>query len=99
MALNFVSQVEAWDSNRETITFAGEDAGTRADIVCAVTAEALMHYFDALHSPVELIAAFRRHRDVIERVASTTYDMRGRRGPVVLRDLDFLGRVHGPTLH
>jgi hypothetical protein len=99
VALRFISQVEAWDSRRETITFAGEDAGTRADIVCAVTAAALMHYFDALHSPVELISAFRRNREVIERIASATYDSHGRRGPVVLRDLDFLGRVHGPTLH
>ena len=99
MALKFTNQIEVWDSSHETITFAGEDAGTRADIVCAVTAKTLVHYFDALRSPVELISTFRRNRDVIEQIASITYDLHGRRGPVVLHDLDFMGRVKGPSLH
>jgi hypothetical protein len=100
VALKFPSQVEAWDSYREAVTFVGIDAGTKADIACAVTAQALVQHFNApLKNVPELIAIFRMNRELIEEIASTTYDLKGRRGPVVLKGNDFVGRLKPKVTH
>lgn len=100
MALVFTSQVEAWDSAGEAVTFVAEDVGTGAVIACAVTAGALVQHFDGpRRNAAELISVFRRNREVIEQIASVTYDLNGRRGPVILRANDFVGRLKSPPLH
>lgn len=99
MALLFVSDVEAWDEASGFVSFAAEDAGTRAPIACGITKEALIVVFGAAAGVPELIQTFRQNREHIERVASLKYDQHGRRGPVLLRPLDFLGRKSPPTIH
>jgi hypothetical protein len=100
MALKFPSDVEAWDSRRTIVTFLAADAGTEAPIVCAVTREALVASFEAHPADVPgLIQTFRQYRDIIESVASITYDLAGRRGPVILRSGDFAGRTRRKTIH
>jgi hypothetical protein len=94
MGLRFMNDVEAWDGARSSVAFAAADAGTEVPILCIVTEEALVAHFDACrHSVPDLVRAFRLNRDTIEAVASLTYDLKGRQGPVVLRSREFAGRV------
>jgi hypothetical protein len=100
VGLKFSNQIEAWDSLAEAVTFAAEDAGTRADIACAITMDALVQHFEGRAGNIPgLIVAFRQNRAKIEEVASLKYDLQGRRGPVVLKAQDFVGRIGSPTVH
>ena len=100
MGLSFVNQIDAWDSLGEAVTFAAVDAGTRADIACAITEEALVVHFGGAAGDVPgLISLFRQNRAKIEEEAGFKYDLQGRRGPVVLKAQDLVGRMVRPTVH
>lgn len=88
VALRFENDRAMHDAERDVIRFFGSDRSH--EVSCAISAEALEDHFGAKgNSRKDLLEAFRRHRDNIQKLAQTKY-LRARveLGEVILRSTE-----------
>ena len=93
MPLKFSNDPARYNPYTDVVTFFAMDGGVM--IMCNVTRESLEYLQDLPRLPErELVAAFSRHRDQIQRLAAARYDME-RQLLCALTKLDFLGNGRG----
>jgi hypothetical protein len=89
---------DAWDGFRDVVAFPAEDGDTKAPVSCAISDQTLRERFGAdVTNVTSLLQAFRRHREAIERAASSKYDSLGKPDFVVLFSNDFAGSDGAPA--
>jgi hypothetical protein len=73
MSLTFVEHCGEWDRFQEMVCFPARDG--EKPVTCAVSLEALEDLAEKINlKPDECVAAFERHRRVIEQKAAALYD-------------------------
>lgn len=73
MSLRFVAQRGEWNKELETVRFPAFDG--EKPVMCAVSLEALEDLAEKINlTPDQCVAAFEKHRRVIEQKASALYD-------------------------